>query len=141
MMFEVGDKVVCVDASAPEDVSAAELEKYGGMPLKQGQVYTVAGYCDWPAHPLSRYPRNRVAKRHLVLEEVKNLSAEPFGLDGFAPSRFRKLPKLDTSAGLAALKALTQSPPAENPPQPVSGILQAADTPARVPAGRGGRGV
>lgn len=104
-MFEVGERVVCVD------------DKWRGgwllgagipCPLVAGRVYTISKVLTGNN---GAYPNNDgVAAVRLV--EVRHPSSPRF--DQFSSLRFRPLRKLDTSQALKALKDLTvKCPPLE----------------------------
>lgn len=108
-MFEVGDRVVCVDAG-PDEI----LWHYEGSvtleptPLVEGRVYVI----------LAVYPPGFVfTDKDGNQADIDGLSvsvgvAAVDGLDVWEHVRFRKIIKRDISQSLAELKALANNTPA-----------------------------
>lgn len=97
-MFEVGDRVVCVD-----DRWDVELALGHSCPLRLRSVYTVSG---WSGSFWGQSPDGTVSfGPEMLLREAAN----PLG-GGFCPSRFRKL--RDISQSLRELKELAINCPA-----------------------------
>ncbi len=87
-MFRIGQKIVCVDAAN---------RKFGGIPLVEGKIYTIRGFCE-----------NIHGEIGLLLEEVK-ASYPPLenGQErGFYQNRFRPVVerKTDISVSTKMLK-------------------------------------
>lgn len=103
-MFEVGDRVVCVDAS--DRPGTYGTDNGIPFPLFRGRVYTIAGFAKCGCW--------RPGGVNLVLVEMPNYW---LGSDiGFDPRRFRKL--RDISQSLRELKELAINCPVG---EPVSG--------------------
>ena len=98
-MFEIGDRVKCINA----EWSGNGLQSRLGVacPLQQGSIYTVIGFATYPGFGVDGVESK--ACKLLVLEEVK----QPFSAPGFDVRRFRKLPCIEQ--GLEQLLALPQS--------------------------------
>ena len=96
-MFDIGEKVVCVDDRAPP---------WANCPLENGKIYTVTDIFVRTSPALWPDGVWRSGHKTVRLKEVCHEFPD-LPEAGFAASRFRKLPKLDTSAGLSALKSLT----------------------------------
>ena len=104
-MFEIGDKVKCINA----EWGASMLD----CPLELGAIYTVKDVAK--ANPFGLGIDGREVGDGaviLVLAEVENPWAEYYTFqDGFDPRRFRKLPNISES--LEAVKELFNKRPSE----------------------------
>lgn len=112
-MFEVGERVVCVDAGP------SGWKDFGPDLLTAGNVYVVVGFIAKGAAPTYTSKPLRTGARHdaLMVEGVESLGLYAefgFVFQPFRISRFRKLQTCDTSESLKALKDLTVNcPPLE----------------------------
>lgn len=79
--FQVGDRVVCVDAYHTNNLRIAELE--------EGAIYTVAGV-KAPTIPGNNHHRNTPALLHLVEKPTRIKDMSPW----FAATRFRPVKPL-----------------------------------------------
>jgi hypothetical protein len=91
MAFRVGQKVVCVDASANEE----RLRNWLGHTLPvEGTIYTIRGWTDGP----------RQHSPGILLEEIRH-ELSIFGTEpNFRPWRFR--PVQSTGTGMAILEQI-----------------------------------
>ena len=106
MMFEIGDKVKCIDA---DWCDWGNLE----CPLELGAVYTVEEVVASPSSGIGCGGKFLgKGEALLVLVEVTSPWTHPDGLPyGFDPRRFRKLPNISES--LEAVKELFNKRPSE----------------------------
>ena len=97
-MFEIGDKVKCIDAEW--GLRGQQPEAGIECPLVLGYIYTVSGFENWPLSPL--YDETTC----LVLVEALN-PTQMRGREGFGARRFRKLPNV--KKGMATLRAIVKN--------------------------------
>lgn len=101
-MFEVGERVVCIDARPEEIIRDGRPGRRVPCGLKVGQIYTV----------LSVYPRGTSVEYgagHRVIFGCDHIAVgvpDCDGHDSWWCERFRKINGLDISEGLAKVKAL-----------------------------------
>lgn len=81
-MFELGEKVVCVDAD-PRSYFCNTDDDSSDWPLEQGVIYTISGF--------DKDPIDNVHTVYLV--EIPDRGDAEFADYGFAQARFRKLIK------------------------------------------------
>lgn len=104
-MFEVGDRVVCVN-DGPDDVIYPDFTVVEPVPLVRGNIYTVLAV--YP--PLFEHPD---FEGNETTFDLATISVGVLGfdeLDAWEVCRFRKL--RDISQSLTELKALTVNTPA-----------------------------
>lgn len=106
-MFEVGERVVCVDDRPADILRGNQVVRRIPVPLFRGRVYTVRGVI--PAG--SVYKSHHGGPTTTLGDAISVGVARPDGHDGYHVRRFRKLRKLSTKESLKALIGLTDKTP------------------------------
>lgn len=107
-MFDVGDRVVCVDDQPIEVRVNGQIQAIYPVELKRGQLYTV----------LDCYPEGHQQPFQggvlACTEDCIGVGHEtPYGLDIWEAARFRRVVRMDTGESLAELIDIADSTPRE----------------------------
>jgi hypothetical protein len=98
--FQVGQKVVCVDAKPWDDEVPADIDLIGDMDgLQEGAIYTIRGIMMSPTWLIPL----------VLLEEIDRPLSFVYGRSfesGFDPDRFRPVVERGTEKGMSILRNL-----------------------------------